>query len=197
MIALHAVAITALALSKIEVDPYVFTITKVRSIPLPKDPPETRADPKPLPKQPAQTATRAETVIKLPPLPDNGLSGTITPPRPPVLDGPVIPENPPARPADPPKPVRMAAVIDSRSELQPSYPASEQRAGTEGSATVRVLVGADGRVKAVEKVSATSEGFFRATERQARLHWRFKPATLDGRPIESWQVMTVHFELTA
>jgi hypothetical protein len=26
-------------------------------------------------------------------------------------------------------------------------------------------------------------------------NWRFKPATLDGRPIETSKVMTVHFAL--
>jgi protein TonB len=28
-------------------------------------------------------------------------------------------------------------------------------------------------------------------------HWRFKPAMLDGKPVESWKVMTVRFEMTA
>jgi protein TonB len=60
-----------------------------------------------------------------------------------------------------------------------------------------VLIGADGRVKAVEKLRATSDAFFRATEQQALRHWRFKPATVDGRPVEARKVMTVHFQLMA
>ena len=97
----------------------------------------------------------------------------------------------------PPEPVRIAARIDPRSELQPPYPASEERAANEGSVKVRLLVGADGRVKAVEQLSATSDAFWRATEKQALRHWRFKPATVDGKPVESRLVLTVHFQLPA
>ena len=91
----------------------------------------------------------------------------------------------------------MAARLDSSSELQPPYPAAEERAEVEGSVVIRILIGTDGRVKAVEKVRATSDAFFRATERQALRHWRFKPATVDGRPVESRQTMTVRFQLNA
>jgi protein TonB len=60
---------------------------------------------------------------------------------------------------------------------------------------VRVTIGVDGRVRAVEQVSATSAAFYRATERQALRHWRFRPATLDGRPVESRLVLEVIFRL--
>jgi protein TonB len=94
-----------------------------------------------------------------------------------------------------PDPVRVEARLDPRSELQPPYPASEQRAENEGSVTVRITIGADGRVKQVEKVKATSDAFFKATEQQALRHWRYKPATLDGRPVESRTSVTVRFRL--
>ena len=96
-----------------------------------------------------------------------------------------------------PKPVLVDASIDPRyaSALQPDYPGAEQRAEIEGKATVRVLIGTDGRVKAVELVSADRPGFFKATEEQARKRWRFKPAMRDGVAVESWKQMTVHFRL--
>jgi protein TonB len=94
-----------------------------------------------------------------------------------------------------PDPVRVEARLDPRSELQPPYPASEQRAENEGSVTVRITIGPDGRVKQVEKVKATSDAFFKATEQQALRHWRYKPATLDGRPVESRTSVTVRFRL--
>jgi protein TonB len=87
--------------------------------------------------------------------------------------------------------------MDGRSELQPPYPASEQRAGSEGTVVVLLTIGADGRVKAVRRISAASEAFWRATERHALRHWRFKPATVDGVPVESTQRLTVHFRLDA
>ncbi len=195
VIAMHAAVLTALALSKTEVIREVFPITRAKLIPLKDDPPKLKPDkPKPVPKQTFVTQPKPDLV--LPKFQTTDFTKTDDPPPLPTVEGPIVQ---PLRveTVDPPQPVRLAAVLDGRSELQPSYPSSEQRAGTEGSVTVRVLVGTDGRVKAVEKVRAASEGFFRSTERQARLHWRFKPATLDGRPVESWQVMTVHFQLRA
>jgi protein TonB len=79
--------------------------------------------------------------------------------------------------------------------FQPTYPAGERRAGNEGRVVVRVLIGTDGRVKQVEKISAASDAFFDVTERQALSKWRFKPATRDGVPQESWQIMSVSFRL--
>jgi protein TonB len=79
--------------------------------------------------------------------------------------------------------------------LKPPYPASQQRLGAEGVVTLRVLIGADGRVKSAEKLRATNDDFYQATLRHVLRNWRFKPATLDGRPIESSKVMTLHFEL--
>jgi protein TonB len=62
---------------------------------------------------------------------------------------------------------------------------------------VRVTIGADGRVKAVQMVSATSDAFWRATQQHALARWRFRPATLDGRPVESTKLMNVYFRIEA
>jgi protein TonB len=95
------------------------------------------------------------------------------------------------------KPVIVDAFVESRyqSLLQPPYPPEEQRAGNSGRVVLRVLVGTDGRVKQVEKVSAASDAFFAAAQRQALGKWRFKPATKDGVPIEQWQTMSLRFVL--
>jgi protein TonB len=94
-------------------------------------------------------------------------------------------------------PTLTGATRDSRyaNAFQPTYPAAERRAGNEGRVVVRVLIGTDGRVKQVEKVSAASDAFFEVTERQALNKWRFKPATRDGVPQESWQILSVSFRL--
>lgn len=112
---------------------------------------------------------------------------------PPVPDAvkPVVPE--------PPAPLFIDAQVDQRfsASLQPPYPSALARAEIEGKAVVRVLIGVDGRVKAVESVSATDPGFFEATREQALKRWRFKPATRDGVAVESWRTMTVRFQLAA
>lgn len=101
--------------------------------------------------------------------------------------------------AEPPTPVAalIGAAPDPRfaRDFQPEYPGSELRLERDGRVSVRVLIGRDGRVKAVEQVSATSPAFLEATRRQALAKWRFKPAMRGGVAEESWKVMSVRFEL--
>lgn len=98
-------------------------------------------------------------------------------------------------PAQPPK--LVLARLDERYAglFQPDYPARAQREGIEGVAVVRVLIGTDGRVKAVELVSTDDPAFFEATKRRALTKWRFKAATRGGVPEESWKEMRVRFEI--
>jgi periplasmic protein TonB len=163
--------------------------------PPPIDPPKLKPEPKakvatqPLPNAPkplvdTKSPNQTETTTEIYP-------PRIEPPKP-VEPGPPIT-------LDPPKavPPLVGARRDSRyaDAFQPDYPASELRAQRDGRVSVRVLVGADGRVKAVEQVSATSPAFFDATKRQALSKWRFKPATRGGVAEESWMTLSVTFEI--
>lgn len=98
-----------------------------------------------------------------------------------------------------PDPVFRGAQINPRyaAALQPLYPPGMIREEREGVVTVRVLVGVDGRVKALEAVRVDAPAFLEATRKQALSKWRFLPATRDGEPVESWREMTVRFELPA
>lgn len=162
------------------------------------DPPKPQEQPDPKPQtDPVQTRFTAPPT-PLPPLSDDSAK-VLTQPTPYVPPagtgtGPDIVVDPPA---PPPKPALVLAQLDPRyaGGFQPDYPAREQREGTEGVAKVRVLIGADGRVKAVELVSTDSPGFFEETKRRALAKWRFKPATRGGVAEESWQTMTVRFQI--
>jgi periplasmic protein TonB len=196
----HAAVLSALALSKMEMPiEIVRGPIEVRNIPIPKEPPpippEPKAEPQVVPQHrslitPPDPIIRTETksAFVVPKQEPVELSWATTKPGPIVVD-------PPLPPKPLPDPVRMEARLDPRSELLPPYPPEEQRAEREGNVTIRVVIGADGRVKRAEKVSAASEAFWRATERHAIRNWRFKPATLDGKPVESTKVMTVRFVL--
>ena len=96
-----------------------------------------------------------------------------------------------------PVPIFKAAFRDPRfsRDFQPEYPVGKLRLEIEGSVTVRVLVGTDGRVRQVQVLRATDPDFARATEKQALKAWRFKPATRDGTPVEDWQTLTVRFDI--
>jgi protein TonB len=106
-----------------------------------------------------------------------------------IVDIPQLP------PPPPPLPVRHAAQIDPSSHLQPPYPPSEYRLQRDGRVQVRITIGPDGRVIDVERVSATSDAFFTATREQALRHWRFRPATVDGRPVQETRVMSLVFRI--
>ncbi len=163
-----------------------FTIDKPKPEPQPEPKPQT---------DPAQTRV-TPVPTPLPPIASD----------PPVFD-PVPPYVPPAGigsgpaivdPPVPPKPAPLlVAQLDPRyaGSFQPDYPASEQRREIEGSVRVRVRIGIDGRVKAVELVSTDSQGFFEETKRRALAKWRFKPATRGGVAEESWKEMTVRFQI--
>jgi protein TonB len=171
--------------------------TKITFIEPPHDPDPIPPEPRPENPQPQH-----ETVIDtFPP---------ITPTRPTDTVVDTRPADPPSpfsgtgtdtgtRPADPPAPppVRRAAEIDPRyaAALQPPYPPVELRAERSGVVRLRVTIGTDGRVIQVARLSATSDAFWAVAERQALSRWRFRPATLDGRPVESTKDMTLRFRI--
>ena len=203
VIALHAAALTALMLSKTEFATSAINSLKVRNIPDTPPPPPEPPQPKMKPEvhqktvidqvQPRILVDRpSETVLDrqpdLTPVYDPGPIGNV------IAEPVPLPE---PKPEPVPEPVKKEAQLLASSELQPPYPASEQRAEVEGSVTVRIRIGTDGRVKSVERVRGSNDAFFRATEQQALRHWRFKPAMVDGRPAESTKTMTVHFQLAA
>lgn len=177
----------------------------------PKDPIKLININEPVPPEPVpveKPKTEAQPTEVLPYIPQTVVTD---PQRPVIASTNVLPTEPPlptvveqpgptnviAEPPVPPLPPLIGAARDPRfaSAYQPEYPAAEIRAQRDGTVSVRVLIGTDGRVKAVEQVSATSTAFFEATKRQALGKWRFKPATRGGIPQESWKVMSVRFEI--
>lgn len=201
VIALHGAALTALALIKGPEFVRRDTRTKIYDVPIPVPPAENVPAP-PEPKPATDPLPRPSHESRL----DAG-RGPITsagpfvsqdqrplPPLPPL--GPPGPSQPPAMP-DPPIPVRVDARIDlaATRQLQPPYPASELRAEREGEVRMRLTIDAAGRVIATEKLSATSDAFWRAADRHARSHWRFRPATVDGQPVRGVIEMNLRFRL--
>jgi protein TonB len=162
---------------------------KVRLIPVPESPPPERP-PEPRPPQRQDRMTVAPVPV---PMPDDSLTARPTPfPTPPDTRPPGPIEV--VRVETPLPPIRREAVLIA-GNLQPPYPAAEQRAQRNGSVRIRLTIGADGRVAAVERLHATSDAFWRVTERQALGRWRFRPATVDGRPTTGTKVLTVTFRI--
>jgi protein TonB len=192
---LHGAAITALLMVKMEMPiRHKYPPIIVQQIPDKPPPPQHPV------KQPPKERSRETVTTTLPPFPIKNTPPTFFPPPPPpgppssIGTGTIGPVAPPP-PLPKVEPVRTGPSIDPRSLLQPPYPPALEREGVEGEVTVRVLIGADGRVRSVEKMSATRDDFFLATERHALRNWRFRPATIDGRPVESSKVMLLRFQL--
>ena len=102
-------------------------------------------------------------------------------------------------PPDPP-PVhkvvkRGATMTTSPDDLQPPYPPNLQREGKQGSVAVRVFVGLDGRPRDIVMVRTDDPDFFTAAKIWGLRHWRFKPASEDGVPVEAWFNLTVRFTI--
>ncbi|NJM50756.1 MAG: TonB family protein [Sphingomonadales bacterium] len=97
----------------------------------------------------------------------------------------------------PPVPIFRAAVRDPRyaGKFQPDYPRGLLQKEIEGSVTVKVLIGTDGRVREAMVVRATHPDFGAATVKKALESWRFKPATRDGKAVEDWQTLSVRFDI--
>ncbi|CAH0349107.1 MULTISPECIES: energy transducer TonB [unclassified Sphingobium] len=167
----------------------------IKNIPLPQDPPEVVVEQKAATKpQPAQADNRPfvpdptfdfKPAIDNPGTPIKFDSVDIKPFDPGIIDSPR-------------NPVLTAVSPDPRymRDFQPDYPPAMQRAQEEGKVTVRVTIGADGRVTDIEKIFATTDAFWEATRAQAMRKWRFRAATRDGVSVASEKVMTVHFQLS-
>lgn len=194
-IAVHAIVATVILLMPKEmIDRIMPKPIWTTNIPLPKDPP-----PPDQPRREKRQRTVQEPIDQQSTIPDviiptlpHGPSLELPDDAPPGTGGATIAADPPRQP------VYVDASADSRfaDDFQPDYPPSMQRAEIEGSVTVRIVIGADGRVKALEKLSATSDAFWDATQRQALRKWRFRPATRDGAPVETQRTMTVRFRLS-
>ena len=167
--------------------------TILESYPIDQDPPPVPPE-QPRPRQPSQIA-QPEQIVQTQTTTQT-ITTTRDPPTP-IQITRVEPVGPLIRPDPPAPPVRRAAELDPRfaGELQPPYPPGEIRDQREGTVRIRVTIGPDGRVKAVARVQATNDAFWAAAERQALNRWRFRPATVDGRPVEDSKVMTLHFRL--
>ncbi|HMP46732.1 MAG TPA: energy transducer TonB, partial [Sphingopyxis sp.] len=140
------------------------TIGTLIEIEKPKPPETQEAPPQTQPAQSTMTVTES-------PLQPVALDPVVVAPQPPYVPPAGTGSGPPTVVETPvaPPPKLVLAQLDQRhlGAFQPDYPLREQREGIEGVARVRVLIGTDGRVKAVELVSTDSPGFFEATKKRA------------------------------
>jgi protein TonB len=97
-----------------------------------------------------------------------------------------------------PKPVMISSgpqLLTPASELRPPYPPSKLLNEEEAVLRLKLTIDANGRVIAVDPVGRTDAAFLEAARRHLLAHWRYKPASEDGRAVISSSVITLRFEL--
>ena len=166
-----------------------------------KPPPLDRLLPPPLPKlaappppyvpppevrvQIVQTAPTITAVTNVKPLEP-------VPPPAAVAPAPVVAAAPAPAPRNP---VKVAAVVDAKSCEKPAYPAASLRAGETGIVLLNFLIDVDGNV--LDSKVERSSGSRRLDEaaREGLKLCKFRAATVDGRPEQSWARMEYAWKL--
>ena len=76
----------------------------------------------------------------------------------------------------------------------PDYPKDAFDRELQGEVKLKLLVGEDGRVKAIEVISSTDE-VFNASAIAAAKRFRFSPAKKDGKPVQDYVLLPLRFRL--
>jgi protein TonB len=192
IIAGHAALIAAVMMAKMDVVPqFIPTITKVDLIDEAKPPPD---NPPPPPPQRHESAIDNPTTIVPIPRPTAG-ADPIPIPLPVTNPGPTADPGP-VKVVPPAEPVRVGPrFVTPEYDVKPPYPQSKLRSQEEAVLQLRLTIDARGRVTAVEPVGNPDPVFLAAARKHILGHWRYRPATDDGRAVATWTVVTLRFEL--
>jgi len=79
--------------------------------------------------------------------------------------------------------------------VKPPYPDDKRRLDEEAVLRLRLSIDERGRVVAVEPVGRADRSFLEAARRHIIAHWRYRPASEDGRAVASSTVITLRFEI--
>lgn len=154
-------------------------------------------EPAPPPEEAPPPPPKLEDIPPYVPPPDVQIE-TTAPPPPTITTQTVVPQPaptvaPPAPPAPPPPPpapkgptTRAEPNMRTLAVSSDDYPPASQRAEEEGTTRIEVVVGTNGRVTNCQVIQ--SSGHSRLDDaacRMATRRWRYKPAQMDGAPVES------------
>lgn len=127
------------------------------------------------------------------------LPGNFSAPPPPATPAPVAPPPAPAPasvaavPATQPKVGGQVKEAQVLTQTSPEYPLAARQARVQGSVIVLAVVGADGRIKSAKALSGPP--LLQNPAAAAVRQWLYKPATLNGIPVESETRIELNFTL--
>jgi periplasmic protein TonB len=173
---------------------------EAKKIPVPDPEPQ---EPEPVVEQPEPEPPPPEPVPEPPPRHEEVVRIVEQPQRPappqelPTPDVAVtIPEGPPPEP-EPTGPIRVGGNVKAPVKINapdPEYTEPARSARLEGVVIIEAIIDKNGRVKSTKIVKDQPMGLGASAERAIR-GWTFKPATLNGKPVEVYYNLTVNFQL--
>lgn len=192
IVAAHVAIIAAVMSARLDLPQRILRPpTAVELIPLPPPPP-TEPQPAARPRPSPSAIDRMPVIVPVPQPAGDTLDPTPVPIPEPGSGG----IGPGVDPLPVPAPVRVAARFATPlSALRPPYPPSKIHSEEEAVLRLRLSIDASGRVVAVEPVGRADPAFLAAARRHLIAHWRYRPATEDGRAIASATLITLRFEL--
>lgn len=195
IISVHVALLAVVMSAKMDVTHRIFRDppTKIDFIPIqPPPPPQLVATPQVRP-QPRPLTTLDQTV-KAPPAHPDPLTGDLTQPG--TDTGAGVSVTPIVTPPPATNPVhRDARLLTPPNELKPPYPADKLLTEEEAVLTLRLVIDERGRVVDVQPIGRADRSFLDAARRYLIAHWRYQPASDDGRAIGSTTVITLRFQL--
>jgi len=198
IIAAHVAVMAVVMSAKMDlpdkIDP---TRTIVDLIREPQPPPPTRPVEPTVKQQPIEsTVIQPEPQVPLPPAGGQIVDSTPAFPDPGPIIGPSVDPGPRVDHTPLPRLVKLEArLLTPVSELKPPYPESKLVSGEEALLRLRLTIDERGRVVAVEPIGRADSTFLVAARRHLMAHWRYRPASEDGRAVTSTTVITLRFEL--
>jgi protein TonB len=193
----HAMALAALMTAKMDLPITKYVPTQIIDIsdpvpPEPTPPPQPQHQVKPQPVQSVLDTVRP--VVPINPIGPITVDPPIDPtPIIPIAGGGTVAATNPIH-----EPVRVAARFNTPDRLlKPPYPPSMQAREIEATLKLRLQIDERGRVVAVDPVGRADPAFLEAARKHLLAKWRYRPATEDGRPVDSSTVITLRFELEA
>jgi protein TonB len=192
----HAALIAAVMSAKMDLPQRLIpTITRVELLDSPKPPPENPPPPQ-TKAGPRTTALDNPAVILAIPQPGQPRVDPTPSPLPLPDPRPIIGPGTYQPPVPNPKPLLVEPrLVTPADDVKPPYPQSKLRSGEEAVLRLKLAVDPSGRVTSVEPVGNADSVFLAAARRHLIAHWRYRPATADGRAVASTVVVTLRFQL--
>jgi protein TonB len=190
--AAHVALIGAVMSARMDLPPRVFEPPIViDTVPIPKPPPPDPAQAETQTKTRSTTIDQTQVIVPLPQPNNHGPDTTLNPP---------IPGGNATGPRVDPLPTSAPVRVGPRfatppSDVRPPYPPSKIQSEEQAILKLRLTIDSRGFVIAVEPVGKADATFLAAARRHLIAHWRYRPATEDGRAIASATVITLRFEL--